>query len=91
MAAPMRSTDFRSIVEPILNECFDGIYEQRKDEYKQIFITLKTRLIGLLMDPSCTDLVPLPSCLMVLPSATNRVVCSSCNAMCTMCMASPSH
>ena len=37
MAAPMRSTDFRSIVEPILNECFDGVYDQRKDEYKQVF------------------------------------------------------
>jgi hypothetical protein len=31
----MRSTDFRSIVEPILNESFDGIYDQRKDEWKQ--------------------------------------------------------
>ena len=29
MAAPMRSTYFRSIVEPILNECFDGVYDQR--------------------------------------------------------------
>ena len=35
MATPMRSTDFRSIVEPILNESFDGVYEQRKDEWKQ--------------------------------------------------------
>ncbi len=35
MATPMRSSDFRSIVEPILNESFDGIYEQRKDEWKQ--------------------------------------------------------
>ena len=35
MATPMRSTDFRSIVEPILNEAFDGIYDQRKDEWKQ--------------------------------------------------------
>lgn len=33
----MRSTDFRAIVEPILNEAFDGVYDQRKDEYKQIF------------------------------------------------------
>jgi hypothetical protein len=33
----MRSTDFKSIVEPILNEAFDGIYDQRDDEYKQIF------------------------------------------------------
>lgn len=32
---PMRSTDFRSIVEPILNEEFDGVYEQRKDEWKE--------------------------------------------------------
>jgi hypothetical protein len=31
----MRSTDFRSIVEPILNESFDGVYDQRKDEWKQ--------------------------------------------------------
>lgn len=36
-AAPMRSTDFRSIVEPILNQVFDGVYDLRKDEYKQIF------------------------------------------------------
>ncbi len=33
----MRSTDFRSIVEPILSSEFDGIYKQRKDEWKQIF------------------------------------------------------
>jgi hypothetical protein len=33
----MRSTDFRSIVEPILNETFDGIYDQRADEWKQVF------------------------------------------------------
>ena len=37
MAAPMRSTDFRSIVEPILNECFDGVYDQRSDEWSQVF------------------------------------------------------
>lgn len=36
-AAPMRSTDFRAVVEPILNECFDGVYETRKDEFAQIF------------------------------------------------------
>ncbi len=35
MATPMRSSDFRSIVEPILNESFDGVYDQRKDEWKQ--------------------------------------------------------
>lgn len=33
----MRSTDFRSIVEPILNNVFDGVYDQRVDEYKQVF------------------------------------------------------
>jgi hypothetical protein len=33
----MRSTDFRSIVEPILNQAFDGVYDQRKDEWKSIF------------------------------------------------------
>jgi len=38
MAVPMRSTDFRSIVEPILNEAFDGIYDQRADEWKQVFV-----------------------------------------------------
>ena len=36
-AAPMRSTDFRPIVEPILNEFFDGVYDMRPDEWKQIF------------------------------------------------------
>ncbi len=38
MAVPMRSTDFRSIVEPILNEAFDGVYDQRADEWKQVFV-----------------------------------------------------
>lgn len=37
MALPMRSTDFRSVVEPILNETFDGIYNARQDEWKQVF------------------------------------------------------
>lgn len=35
--AIMRSTDFRSIVEPILSEEFDGVYNQRKDEWKSVF------------------------------------------------------
>ena len=34
MATPMRSTDFRSVVEPILSDTFDGVYDQRKDEWK---------------------------------------------------------
>lgn len=33
----MRSTQFKSIVEPILNTSFDGVYDQRKDEWKQVF------------------------------------------------------
>ena len=37
MAAPMRSSDFRSIVEPILNESFDGVYDQRADEWSTVF------------------------------------------------------
>ncbi len=37
MAVPMNSTQFRIIVEPILNEHFDGVYDIRKDEYKQVF------------------------------------------------------
>lgn len=37
MAVPMRSTDFRAIVEPIMNEEFNGLYEQRKDEWKVLF------------------------------------------------------
>ncbi len=37
MAMPMRSTDFRSIVEPILNEEFNGIYDPRAAEYAQVF------------------------------------------------------
>lgn len=37
MSAPMRSTDFRSVVEPIMNEVFDGVYDQRADEWKGCF------------------------------------------------------
>jgi hypothetical protein len=37
MENTMRSTDFRSIVEPILSEEFNGVYDQRADEWKQVF------------------------------------------------------
>ena len=37
MANEMTSTMFRSIVEPILNEEFDGVYEQRTDEWRGPF------------------------------------------------------
>lgn len=35
--AIMRSNQFRSVVEPILNEVFDGVYGLRKDEWKGVF------------------------------------------------------
>lgn len=34
MPAIMRDTDFRYVTEPLLNDAFDGIYDQRKDEWK---------------------------------------------------------
>lgn len=37
MANPMRSTSFRSVVEPVLSDSFDSIYDQRDDEWKQVF------------------------------------------------------
>jgi hypothetical protein len=33
----LRSADFRAVVEPILNQVYDGVYDQRADEYKKIF------------------------------------------------------
>jgi hypothetical protein len=33
----LRSSDFRAVVEPILNNVYDGVYNQRADEYKKIF------------------------------------------------------
>lgn len=36
-ANAMRTSDLRSVVEPLVNEIFDGIYALRKDEWKQIF------------------------------------------------------
>lgn len=35
MAGIMRDTDFRYVTEPLLNDAFDGIYDQRKDEWKR--------------------------------------------------------
>lgn len=34
MATPMRSSDFKAVVEPILNTGFDGIYDLRKNEWQ---------------------------------------------------------
>ena len=33
----MNSTQFRATVAPILNETFDGVYDQRADEQSQVF------------------------------------------------------
>jgi len=33
----MRSQQFKSIVEPLLNTSFNGVYDMRKNEWKQIF------------------------------------------------------
>ncbi len=41
MAVQMLSTQFKNEVSPILATAFDGVYDQRKDEYKQIFDTRK--------------------------------------------------
>lgn len=37
MAVPMNSAQFRATVAPILNKTFDGVYDQRADEWKQVF------------------------------------------------------
>lgn len=37
MSAPILLTNLREVVEPIMNENFDGLYEQRRDEWKTIF------------------------------------------------------
>lgn len=42
MATPMNSAQFKAIVEPILNKPFDGLYDQRADEWKQAFRELNS-------------------------------------------------
>jgi hypothetical protein len=37
MSASMSLVQFREVVEPIMNEYFDSLYEQRRDEWKTIF------------------------------------------------------
>lgn len=90
MAAPMRSTDFRSIVEPILNECFDGVYDQRTDEWSRVFREQEGIPVTTTKNQSFMDLEPRLNCLTELLFRISRVVFSSCNAMCTTCMAWPS-
>lgn len=64
MAIPMRSGDFKDVVAPLLNDIFDGVYKQRKDEWKGPFteITGKPRsyheivyLYGMIMAPEMPD------------------------------------
>lgn len=43
MTTPMNSMQFKQITAPILNVAFNGLYEQRKDEYKAIFSTEKSK------------------------------------------------
>jgi hypothetical protein len=37
MSAPISLVQLREVVEPIINENFDSVYEQRRDEWKPIF------------------------------------------------------
>jgi hypothetical protein len=64
MAGIMRDSDFRYIVEPLYNDAFDGVYEQRKDEYKAFLRTRdgakrqyseEATLYGLGMAPELPD------------------------------------
>ncbi len=64
MAGIMRDTDFRYIVEPLYNDAFDGVYDQRKDEYKAFLrtregakrqYTEEATLYGLGMAPELPD------------------------------------
>lgn len=41
MAAPMRSSDLKSVVEPLLNKVHDGVYLQRKNEWEEVFTEIK--------------------------------------------------
>ncbi len=43
MTTPMNSMQFKQITAPILNVAFDGLYDQRKDEYKSIFSVEKSK------------------------------------------------
>jgi hypothetical protein len=79
MAAPMRSTDFRSIVEPILNECFDGVYDQRTDEWSRVFREeRKASPVTTTKSLFCTALARLLNCLTALQCRISRVACCSC-------------
>jgi len=65
----MQSTAFKSIVTPVLNEPFDGIYEQRVDEWKAFMRMIKGTprayheepiLSGFQLAPEVPDGTPFP-------------------------------
>lgn len=37
MSAPITLSNLREVVEPIMNENFDGVYDQRRDEWKPLY------------------------------------------------------
>jgi hypothetical protein len=41
MAAPIRSSDLKAVVEPILNKVHDGVMLQRKNEWEEVFTEVK--------------------------------------------------
>lgn len=41
MAAPMRSSDLRAVVEPILNKVHDGVFLQRTPEWSEVVTEIK--------------------------------------------------
>ena len=84
MAAPMRSTDFRSIVEPILNECFDGVYTiNAPTNGHASSLNKKASPVTTTKSQSFMDLVPHLSCLTALLCRTNKVACCSSSVMST--------
>ena len=87
MATPMRSTDFRAVVEPILNEVFDGVYDQRADEWKQVFDERKGIPARITKNRSCMVSVRLLNFPMAWPLHTNPVACCINSATCTRCTA----
>lgn len=69
MSAPITLSALREVVEPILNDNYDGVYEQRKNEWKGVFAEreglkrsshVETVLYGFNNAPIVGDGEPLP-------------------------------
>ena len=69
MSAPITLSALREVVEPIMNDNFDGVYTQRKDEWKGVFAEreglersshVETVLYGFNNAPVVGDGEPLP-------------------------------